>query len=340
MKCSSMLRRTQGDPARQLQLLPPLWIPRLRGFLRLRFPEVSSHDNTTDKHVRFQSEASSASSSPVVTALVSNLLPLDRPEYTETMTMPITKHQRIGGVSGSMHANCCASMTSIFGKTGWKRLCPGCYSVRRKFGHGYPYLHPEEYRSLRREAAPLIAGLAEEGFIELDKEQTQNEKNKGDNLTSKKCCKLAERGLELCNATAAKPVHRKTADETLQGLMERVRTVNEDDRFLCRITAVVLYGSYVRGAEPPADVDVAIEVERKIDDFKQFHEACWKHLHGPGRACQRIGYELDFPWTWRLATCTRFEYNCSLNENTAYHRWRPALWPDKRKSFGAAVRCA
>jgi predicted nucleotidyltransferase len=41
----------------------------------------------------------------------------------------------------------------------------------------------------------------------------------------------------------------------MKGLMERVRIVNEDDFFLYRVTTVVLYGSYLRGAERPADVD-------------------------------------------------------------------------------------
>ena len=77
--------------------------------------------------------------------------------------------------------------------------------------------------------------------------------------------------------------------------MERVRIVNEDDFFLYRVTTVVLYGSYLRGAERPADVDLAIDVKRKISDVKNFHEACWKHLNDSGRECRRIGYEFDFP---------------------------------------------
>lgn len=211
------------------------------------------------------------------------------------MTMRITKHQKIGGVSAIDARQLLCKYDENFREDRLEEALSGLL-FRRKFGHGYLYLHPEEDRLLRREATPLIAGLVEEGFIEPDEEQTQKEKNKSANLTGEKWYKLTKRGHELCNATAAKPVHRKNADEALKGLMERVCTVNNvNDRFLYRITAVVLYGSYVRGAERPADVDVAIEVERKIDDFKKFHEACWKRLDDSGRACQRIGYELDFP---------------------------------------------
>jgi len=210
------------------------------------------------------------------------------------MTMRITKHQKIGGVSAIDVRKLLRKCGECFRED---RLEEALASLlfRRKFGHGYLHLHPEEDRTLRRKAAPLIAGLIKEGFIELDKEQMQIETNKNDSLAGMQWYKLAVSGHELCNATAAKPVHRKNADVALQGFMERVRIVSEDDRFLYRITSVVLYGSYVRGAERPADVDLAIEVKRKIDDFKKFHEACWKHLHDSGRAYLRIGYELDFP---------------------------------------------
>ena len=210
------------------------------------------------------------------------------------MTMRITKHQKIGGVSAMDVRDLLRRYHEHF-REDWLEEALSKLLFRRKFGHGYLYLHPTADKALRRKAVPLIAGLIEEGFIELDQEQIKMAENGGHRPASKKWYKLTERGRELSRATAAKPVHRKNADEAIQGLMERVRIVNDNDRFLFRITAVVLYGSYLRGAERPADVDLAIEVERKIEDFQTFHEACWKHLQNAGRACQRIGYELDFP---------------------------------------------
>jgi len=210
------------------------------------------------------------------------------------MTMRIGKRQKIGGVSALDARNLLRRLHERF-REDWLEEALSKLLFRYKFGHGNLYFHPEEDRAFRRKAAPLITGLLEKGFIEPDEERMQEEKNTGHDLAVKQWYRLTDRGHELCRATAARPVHRKNADEALQGLMERVRIVNEDDRFLYRITTVVLYGSYVRGAERPADVDLAIEVERKIDDFEKFHEACWKHLHDSGRAYQRIGYELDFP---------------------------------------------
>lgn len=112
--------------------------------------------------------------------------------------------------------------------------------------------------------------------------------------TAPKWYKPTERGHELARATAAKPVHRKKAEEAIQGLTERVLIVNAEDRFL-RVTAAVLYGSYLPGAERPPDVDLTIEVEHKIDDFEKHHQACWRHLQESGRACRRVGYQVEFP---------------------------------------------
>ena len=246
------------------------------------------------------------------------------------MTMRITKHQKIGGVSALDARKLLRKYHERF-REDWLVEALSKLLFRRKFGHGYLYLHPEEDRELRRKAAPVIAGLVEEGFIEPDEEQTHKEKNRGDNLAGKEWYKLTERGHELCNATAATPVQRKNADEALQGLVERIGTVNKDDRFLYRITAVVLYGSYVRGAERPADVDLAIKVERKIDDFEKFHEACWRHLHDSGRACQRIGYELDFP---RLEV---FVFLKQRKRTLSLHSLYDFIGMEKRENFSYEV---
>ena len=210
------------------------------------------------------------------------------------MTMRITNQQKIGGYSALDVRKLLRSYQERF-REDWLQSALSELLLRRQFGRDHLYSHPEEEGALRHKAAPLITGLIEKGFIELDQEQTQREENTGHSFTGKQWYKLTARGHELCNASAARPLHRKSADEALLGFMERIRAVNCDDRFLYRVTTVVLYGSYVRGAERLADVDLAIELDRKINDFQEFHEACWKHLDDSGRAYQRIGYELDLP---------------------------------------------
>lgn len=215
----------------------------------------------------------------------------------KAMTMRITKHQTIGGLSVIDVRNILRKYREFFSEE-WLEEAVAKLLFRRKFGHGYFYRNPETARAFGREALPLIQDLVAQGLIELDQEQTERESlatSHSPLTTAAKWYKLTERGHELTRATAAKPVHRKSGEEAMHGLLERVRIVNQEDRFLFRVTAVVLYGSYLRGAERLADVDVAIEVERKIEDFEKHHEACWKLLEDRGRACRRTGYELEFP---------------------------------------------
>src|SRR5580658_7211808 len=66
------------------------------------------------------------------------------------------------------------------------------------------------------------------------------------------------------SATAAKPITRQTADHALSQLLERVNQVNSDERFLAKVTKVVVLGSYLRsGVDRLSDLDVAVELQPK-----------------------------------------------------------------------------
>jgi len=222
------------------------------------------------------------------------------------MTMRITKDQKIAGIAAIDVRNV---LQKVYDDSSFNEqwLAEEIYWLRTKGQVKYTtrrdclhWLHSKDaktythYPACRRywnaslRAAPqLIETLIQQGLIRLNEKET--------NERRLPLYELTDDGREFRRATAAKPVHRKKADEAIKGLMERVRIVNEDDSFLYRVTTVILYGSYVRGAERPADVDLAIDVERKISDFTKFHEACWKHLNDSGREYRRIGYEFDFP---------------------------------------------
>jgi hypothetical protein len=100
------------------------------------------------------------------------------------MTMRITKHQKIGGVSALDARKVLRKYHERF-REDWLEEALSELPFRRKFGHGNVYFYPEEDRALRRKAAPLIIGLLEEGFIEPDEEETQKEKNTGHDLTGR-----------------------------------------------------------------------------------------------------------------------------------------------------------
>jgi predicted nucleotidyltransferase len=68
------------------------------------------------------------------------------------------------------------------------------------------------------------------------------------------------KGSALAMATAAPPLRRDTAERLVTHLVERARAINKDDRWAYRVGRLVVFGSYVRGAERPNDVDVGCEV--------------------------------------------------------------------------------
>jgi predicted nucleotidyltransferase len=181
------------------------------------------------------------------------------------MTMRISKGQQIGGIPAKdmrhMLRKCGGGFRADWVEDQLFRLW-----IRKN-----SFADPDwdkARRACRREAARRIKTLLQEGFIRLDEDSRAS--RDGSNIPS---YKLTESGEALCRATAAKPVHRLNAEEVLKGFMERVRIVNEDERFLYRVTAVVVFGSYARGAQRPADIDLAIELERKISDPEEYSKA-------------------------------------------------------------------
>jgi predicted nucleotidyltransferase len=258
------------------------------------------------------------------------------------MTMRITKDQKIAGIpaievrnvlqkvypDSSFHEQWLAEEIYWFRSKGQfkhikRRDClHWLHSKDAKTYTYYPACRDYWDESLRV-APQLIDTLIQQGFVRLKEERTNDRK--------RPCYELTDDGREFRRATAAKPVHRKNADEAIRGLMERVRAVNEDDRFLCRITTVVLYGSYVRGAERPADVDLAIDVRPKISDVQEFHEACRKHLNESGRECRRIGYEFDFPREQVLVFLKQRKRTLSL------HKLHDFISMEKHENFSYEV---
>lgn len=85
---------------------------------------------------------------------------------------------------------------------------------------------------------------------------------------------VAERGLALANATAAKPIYRRTAERVLREFMDRVNTVNASKEYAFRITSVVLFGSMLSCSDRLGDVDVAIDLKPRISDPIRRRQFC------------------------------------------------------------------
>ena len=89
---------------------------------------------------------------------------------------------------------------------------------------------------------------------------------------------LTKDGIRLRAATAAKPLRRETADRLLSGLLERIATLNADERFLARVQKAVAFGSYIGSADRIGDLDVAVELVRREPNFQKHTEANNRHV--------------------------------------------------------------
>jgi len=85
---------------------------------------------------------------------------------------------------------------------------------------------------------------------------------------------VAERGLALANATAAKPIYRRTAERVLREFMSRVHAVNASKDYAFKIRIVVLFGSILSCADRLGDVDVAIDLEPRFSDPIRRKQLC------------------------------------------------------------------
>lgn len=105
------------------------------------------------------------------------------------------------------------------------------------------------------EAERVIKALAKDGYIEPD--QMYSERQYWKNTL---------KGNALSLASAGRPVRRSTAERKVREFLDRVRCVNEDDYFLCRVTKVVVFGSYLRNSQTLNDVDLGVELQPRYED--------------------------------------------------------------------------
>jgi hypothetical protein len=107
-----------------------------------------------------------------------------------------------------------------------------------------------------------------------------------------------ELGVSLAFASAAPRIKRATAEAIISGFMDRVRQANEADGYCYRITAVMLYGSALGDREDLGDVDFAIQLTPRLDDFNAFHHLCQSKIQeafDQGRTFRNITSEVLWP---------------------------------------------
>jgi hypothetical protein len=109
-----------------------------------------------------------------------------------------------------------------------------------------------------------------------------------------------ELGVSLSLASAAKRITRKTAEGAIAEFMKRVRWLNYNKKYLFKVTAVVVYGSYLTSSKSLGDVDIAVELTWRDPDQKKYHELVWAHINAArqkGRQFANLTEEVIWPQT-------------------------------------------
>jgi predicted nucleotidyltransferase len=107
-------------------------------------------------------------------------------------------------------------------------------------------------------------------------------------------------GVSLSLASAAKRITRKTAERSIAEFMKRVHWLNHNRKYLFKVTAVVVYGSYLTSTESLGDVDIAVELTWREPDQKKYHELIWAHISAArrkGRHFANLTDEVVWPQT-------------------------------------------
>jgi predicted nucleotidyltransferase len=108
---------------------------------------------------------------------------------------------------------------------------------------------------------------------------------------------MTTKGFALANATAAKPVHRSTAERVLNAFLKRVQEVNANPYYIYKVSRVVVFGSYLSDKERIGDLDIAIDFKSKIDAinvFRKMHRLRVAEAKARGRTFL-LHEEVDWP---------------------------------------------
>jgi len=135
-----------------------------------------------------------------------------------------------------------------------------------------------KYLNLReRKAAQAIRSLIREGYVVRN--------GKRDDETA---FEFTDLGRSLVRASGARRITRTTAAEALQAFMARVKTVNENPRFLYTVSAVVVFGSYLKNVGELGDLDLAVQLKSRIANAEQRVTKELEYARSSGRSFSRF----------------------------------------------------
>lgn len=108
-------------------------------------------------------------------------------------------------------------------------------------------------------------------------------------------------GRSLRLARAVPRISREKADQILTEFMKRVDEVNRSEKYVHKITKVILFGSYIRSdVTELGDIDIAVEIKSKFDDPDVRRKKGQEYTRAAMKSGRRIGGFLEqmfFPET-------------------------------------------
>ena len=139
---------------------------------------------------------------------------------------------------------------------------------------------------------------------------------------------ITSRGHAFANASAAKPVLRRTAELALRQFMERLHKVNASSEYVYRVRSAVLFGSMLSEAERLGDVDIAIELLPKVDEEAEFGQWCDRRRH----IAQEAGRHFASTFDWVVWPKTEVLHLLRARARTlSLHEWdQVAQMPEVR----------
>lgn len=116
------------------------------------------------------------------------------------------------------------------------------------------------------QAQECLSCLLGEGYVEPDSE-----------VHGRQLFRVTLKGGALTLASALKPISRLKAESLVAEVVKRAREVNADPGQLYRVAKLTVFGSYLSDAEELGDVDIAVGLARKDDEWPPMPEGEYEY---------------------------------------------------------------
>jgi predicted nucleotidyltransferase len=117
----------------------------------------------------------------------------------------------------------------------------------------------------KKDYSKVINTLIDNGYIISEKTRGVFVRN-GDCLETSYT--ITDKGRELCRARCVKRMNKAQADKLFNGILERIKEVNDNPYYLYKVKDIVLFGSYITDKEDFGDIDIAFDLQFKRRVFK------------------------------------------------------------------------